>query len=242
MDAVTSAVLLGFILGLQHATDPDHLVAVATIATREERLLGGLRVGLLWGVGHTTTLAIAGTVVVALGRNVPVPVATGLEFLVATLLVILGVWRLFDAARGILSVAPERRVGDHTHASARGTGVLHTHHGEPHVHPSPALLGAWRDEARRTGRRALLVGAVHGMAGTAAVALLVLATLPTVSAAALYLIVFGLGTIAGMTALTGVMAYPIARLARGRLMRHAMAIASGVAAIAFGFWYASRLV
>jgi high-affinity nickel-transport protein len=242
VEPVTSAVVLGFVLGLQHATDPDHLVAVATIATREQRLLGGLRVGLLWGVGHTVTLAIAGTIVVALGRNVPGRVATGLELLVAALLVILGVSRLLDAARGILSVAPERRVGDHTHEADHRTGVLHTHHGEPHVHPSPALLAAWRGETRRTGRRALLVGAVHGMAGTAAVALLVLATLPTVTAAALYLVVFGLGTMAGMTALTGVMAYPIARLARVRVLRHAMAVASGVGAIAFGFWYAARLV
>ena len=241
MDAVTSAVLLGFILGLQHATDPDHLVAVATIATREERLLGGLRVGLLWGVGHTVTLAIAGTVVVAIGRNVPVRVATGLELLVAALLVVLGVSRLLDAARGILAVAPERRVGDHTHGRG-ASGVLHTHHGAPHVHPSPALLAAWRDEARSTGLRALVVGAVHGLAGTAAVALLVLATLPSPGAAAVYLAIFGLGTIVGMTALTGVMAYPIVRLARVRIMRHAMAVASGVAAIAFGLWYAARLV
>jgi hypothetical protein len=242
VDAVTSAVLLGFILGLQHATDPDHLVAVATIASREQRLLGGLRVGLLWGVGHTATLTVAGLVVVALGRNVPVRLATGLELLVAALLVVLGVSRLLDAVRGILSVAPARRVGDHTHMPGDHRGVLHTHHGEPHVHPSPALLAAWRDEARGTGARALLVGAVHGMAGTAAVALLVLATLPAVSAAALYLVVFGLGTIAGMTALTGVMAYPIARLARVRVMRHAMAVASGVAAIALGFWYAARVI
>lgn len=242
MDAVTSAVLLGFVLGLQHATDPDHLVAVATIATREQRLLGGLRVGLLWGVGHTATLAVAGTIVVALGRNVPVRVATGLELLVAALLVLLGASRLLDAARGILRVPRERRVGDHTHARRGGGGVLHTHHGEPHVHPSPALLAAWRDESRSAGLRALLVGAVHGMAGTAAVALLVLATLPTVASAAFYLLVFGLGTIAGMTALTGAMAYPIARLARVGAMRDAMAVASGVAAIAFGFWYAARLV
>jgi high-affinity nickel-transport protein len=242
VDAVTSAVLLGFVLGLQHATDPDHLVAVATIATREQRLLGGLRVGLLWGVGHTTTLAVAGTIVVGLGRNVPVPVATGLEFLVAALLVVLGVARLRDAARGILAVAPERRLGDHTHAPEARAGIVHTHHGEPHVHPSPALLAAWRDEPRRSGLRALAVGAVHGMAGTATVALLVLATLPTVSAAIFSLLVFGLGTLAGMTALTGVMAYPIARLARVQAMRRAMAVASGVASIAFGCWYAARLV
>lgn len=240
MDAVSSAVLLGFVLGLQHATDPDHVVAVATIVTRERHFLAGARVGLLWGVGHTLSLAVAGTLVVVLNHSVPVRLTAGLEFLVAAMLVTLGVMRLREAARGILAVAPDRRVADHRHG---GEGeLIHAHHGDAHVHPSAALLAAWRDEARRIGARALLVGAVHGMAGTAAVALLVLATLPTSAAAAVYLVVFGLGTIAGMTALTGAMAYPLARLAHVRWMRDAMAVASGVAAIAFGCWYAARLV
>ena len=239
MDPVVSAVVLGFVLGLQHATDPDHVVAVATIVTRERRFLAGARVGMLWGVGHTITLAIAGTAVVALGAAVPVRVATGLELLVAAMLVTLGAVRLREAARGILAVPPERRVADHAHG---GREAVHAHHGTAHVHPSPALLAAWRGEARAVGLRALLVGAVHGMAGTAAVALLVLATVDTVTGAALYLAVFGLGTIAGMTALTAAMAYPAARIAGLRRARAAMAVASGLAAIGFGCWYAARLV
>jgi high-affinity nickel-transport protein len=241
LDPVLSAVVLGFVLGLQHATDPDHVVAVATIVTREGRFAAGARVGLWWGVGHTLTLAAAGTILVALNVGVPARVATGLELLVAAMLVGLGAVRLREAVQGILRVAPERRVGDHEHGGRRGS-VIHAHHGEPHVHPAPALVAAWRDERRRPGRRALVVGAVHGMAGTAAVALLVLATLHTVAAAVVYLLVFGLGTIAGMTALTAAMAYPVARLARLRHVREAMALASGVAAIAFGCWYAARLI
>jgi high-affinity nickel-transport protein len=238
MDPVLSAVLLGFVLGLQHATDPDHLVAVATIVTRERRFLAGVRVGLWWGIGHALTLALAGSLVVMLNVGVPARVATGLELAVAAMLIGLGAVRLRGALRGIVAVAPERRVADHRHD---GREVVHTHHGEPHVHPSTALLAAWR-ESRRIGLRAMLVGAVHGMAGTAAVALLVLATLHTVPAALVYLLVFGLGTMAGMTALTAAMAYPVARLARLRRMRAAMAIASGLAAIVFGCWYAVRLV
>jgi high-affinity nickel permease len=232
-DPVVSAVLLGFVLGLQHATDPDHLVAVATIVTRERRFTAGARVGLLWGVGHTLTLAAAGTVVVAFNLTVSARLASGLELLVAAMLVILGGMRLREALRGIVVVA------DHQHGNRE---TVHTHDGEAHVHPSEALLAAWRDERRRVGLRALAVGAVHGMAGTAAVALLVLATLHTVTTAVVYLVVFGLGTIAGMTALTAAMAYPVVRLARLRRMREAMAVASGVAAIAFGCWYAARLV
>jgi high-affinity nickel-transport protein len=239
MDPVLSAVLLGFLLGLQHATDPDHLVAVATIVSREQKFRAGARIGLLWGIGHTVTLAIAGTIVVALNTGVPARLATGLELLVAAMLIVLGVLRLRDALRGILAVAPDRRMADHHHGRHE---VIHAHDGDAHVHPSAALLAAWREENRRVGIRALLVGAVHGMAGTAAVALLVLATLHTVAAAATYLLVFGLGTIVGMTALTAVMAYPVVRLARLRRMREAMAVTSGVAAIVFGCWYASRLV
>ena len=239
MDPVLSAVLLGFVLGLQHATDPDHVVAVATIVTRERRFAAGARVGLMWGVGHTATLAVAGTLVVGLNLGVSERLATGLELLVAAMLIGLGAVRLGEAVRGILAVAPERRVADHHHGRRE---IVHAHHGDPHVHPSAALLAAWRDEERRLGLRALLVGAVHGIAGTAAVALLVLATLHTVVAAAVYLLVFGLGTIAGMTALTAAMAYPVVRLARLSRLRDAMAVASGVAAIAFGCWYAARLV
>jgi ABC-type nickel/cobalt efflux system permease component RcnA len=233
VDPVVSAVLLGFVLGLQHATDPDHLVAVATIVTRERRFAAGARIGLLWGVGHMLTLAIAGTVIVALNLTVSSRVATGLELVVAAMLVLLGGCRLRDALRGIVAVAPERRAADHRHANHAET--IHTHHGETHVHPSESLLAA-------AGLRALMVGAVHGMAGTAAIALLVLATIHTVAAAMIYLVVFGIGTIAGMTALTAAMAYPVARIARLRRMREAMALVSGVAAIAFGCWYAVRLV
>ena len=219
MDPVVSAVLLGFVLGLQHATDPDHLVAVATIVTRERRFAAGARVGLLWGVGHTLTLAAAGTVVVAFNLTVSARLAA----------------RDLAGDAGILADAlAAPLVRTITRTTSNG--------GEAHVHPSEALLAAWRDERRRVGLRALAVGAVHGMAGTAAVALLVLATLHTVTAAVVYLVVFGLGTIAGMTALTAAMAYPVVRLARLRRMREAMGVASGVAAIAFGCWYAARLV
>ncbi len=244
MDPVVSAVLLGFVLGLQHATDPDHVVAVATIVTRERRFLAGARVGLWWGIGHSLTLAVAGVLIVALNVGIPPRLANGLELVVAAMLVALGAVRLRGAIRELVALAPERRVGDHDHDARRwfaARAVVHAHHGVPHVHPPAALQAAW-SEGRRVGLRALLIGIVHGMAGTAAVALLVLATLHSAATALLYLLVFGLGTIVGMTALTAAMAYPLARLARLRRLREAMAIASGIAAIAFGCWYAVRLV
>jgi high-affinity nickel-transport protein len=235
MDPVLSAAALGFVLGLQHATDPDHVVAVATLVTREGGLLAAARVGLLWGLGHTLALAAAGGTLVALNLGIPARLATGLELLVAAMLVSLGALRLSEALRGIVAVAPTRRLADHEHGRRTAQGAVHVHGGHAHVHPSAALLDG-------AGIRALVVGAVHGVAGTAAVALLVLATLRTASAAAVYLAVFGLGTLAGMTALTAVLAYPVARLSGLPRMRAAMGVAAGVAAIAFGCWYAARLV
>jgi len=240
-DPVVSAAFLGFVLGLQHATDPDHVVAVATIVTRERRFADGALIGTLWGLGHTLTLAAAGAAIVALGLTPGPAVGTGLELVVAGMLIVLGVWRLRDAARGLDAVPAEHLRADHDHGGAE---AVHSHphahgsgaHRHPHVHPSRRLLAAWRDG--RLPLRALVVGAVHGMAGSAAVSLLVLATLRSVAGAVLYLAVFGLGTIVGMTVLTAAMAYPISLALRVQRARRLLAIGAGVGSIGFGIAYA----
>jgi hypothetical protein len=244
-DPVVAAVLLGFVLGVQHATDPDHLVAVATIVTRERRFADGALVGMLWGLGHALTLGAAGAVLIALGLTPAPAVATGLELVVAAMLVLLGILRLRDAARGLETVPPEHLRADHEHGSVE---VVHSHahvhgaavHQHPHVHPSRRLLAAWRDG--RVPARALLIGAVHGMAGSAAVSLLVLATLRSAWGAALYLAVFGFGTIVGMTALTAAMAFPISLALRLRRARRVLAVGAGLASITFGIAYAIRVL
>jgi high-affinity nickel-transport protein len=244
-DPVLAAAMLGFVLGIQHATDPDHLVAVATIVTRERRFADGALVGVLWGVGHALTLGAAGALIISLGL-VPSPgVATGLELLVAAMLVLLGILRLRDAARGLETVPPEHLKAAHEHGGAE---VVHSHvhahdaeaHRHPHVHPSRRLLAAWRDG--RLPTRALLVGAVHGMAGSAAVSLLVLATLRSTWSAVFYLAVFGVGTIVGMTTLTAAMAFPVVLALRLRRARRVLAFGAGLGSIAFGLVYAIRLL
>lgn len=240
-DPVISAALLGFVLGLQHATDPDHLVAVATIVTREHRFSAGAVVGALWGLGHALTLGAAGALIIALGLTPGPGVTSGLELIVAAMLILLGVLRLRDAARGLETVPPAHLKADHDHGSAE---VVHSHahvhgaaaHGHPHVHPSRRLLAAWRDG--RLPLRALFVGAVHGMAGSAAVSLLVLSTLRSPRGAVLYLAIFGLGTILGMTVLTAAMAYPVVLALRLRRARRVLALGAGLGSIAFGIVYA----
>ena len=234
MDPVLSTVLLGFVLGVQHATDPDHLVAVATIVSRQPRFLDGARIGTLWGLGHTATLSAAALALVALDLRVPPVVSTGLELAVAAMLVALGLERLRAAARGLDAVVPGHLLADHDHGGAE---VVHSHphehgghlHAHPHVHPSRRLLAA-------------LVGAVHGLAGSAAVSLLVLVTLRTAAGAAAYVALFGVGTILGMTLLTAALAYPVGLALRVRRARGALGVCAGLGSLAFGVAYALHVL
>ncbi|PYM14179.1 MAG: high-affinity nickel-transport family protein [Candidatus Rokuibacteriota bacterium] len=257
MDPLISALALGFLLGLQHATDADHLVAVATIVTRERRFASGALVGAYWAVGHMTTLGFAGILMFALNLRLPPGVATSLELLVAAMLVALGAWRLIDVARGAGSVSREHVMADHVAHHEHGNletvhSHVHTHavatHRHPHVHPSRRLLRALGDgmqgKAPSLGAwlRPLAVGAVHGMAGSAAVSLLVLATIRSVGAAVAYLALFGIGTVAGMTALTALMAYPVALALRFERARRALGILAGAGSIVFGVLYGYRVM
>jgi ABC-type nickel/cobalt efflux system permease component RcnA len=178
-----SAVFLGFLLGLQHATDPDHLVAVATILTRERRFIDGAMIGVLWGAGHMTTLTIVGVIIIGLKLTISPAVGGWLELVVAAMLIVLGVLRLRDAVRGVEAVPAGHVVADHDHGVRAGVVHSHAHvhgaehtHEHPHVHPS-GWLGTLGWRSGWPAWRALVVGAVHGLAGSAAVSLLVLATL-----------------------------------------------------------------
>lgn len=245
VDPVVSAMLLGFVLGLQHATDPDHLVAVATIITRERRFRAGALIGLWWGLGHAATLTVAGGALVLLNLKVGPASGSWLELGVAAMIVILGVLRLRDGLGGLGQAPPEHLLATHDHD---GREAFHSHphahdarvHAHPHIHPSRRLLTVLGGGPSGAGGRAVLVGAVHGLAGTAAVSLLVLTTLRSPLAALLYLLVFGLGTIVGMTVLAAALAYPVSLALRFRYLHRALGFCSGLGAIAFGVIYAVR--
>jgi hypothetical protein len=249
-DPLVTAAALGALLGVQHAMDGDHVVAVATIVTRERRFAAGVLIGALWGVGHTITLAVAAAAVLGLGLGEWLPEA-GLELVVALMLVALGAARLRGAVRGLHGAPTEHLRAEHL--ADHGHGALETVHRHPHahggavhehahVHPSARLLGALAGRRGRLAWRPLLVGAVHGMAGSASVSLLVLGTIHSPVAAALYVGLFGLGTIAGMTALTAAMAYPLSLAPRFERARHGVGAVAGLASIAFGLFLGARLV
>ncbi|MFQ5827896.1 MAG: high-affinity nickel-transport family protein [Candidatus Methylomirabilia bacterium] len=238
MGSLLAVIGLGFLLGLQHATDPDHVVAVATIVSRSPRLAAGALIGAFWGVGHTLTVAVVGGAIIFLNVTIAPTVSLSLELLVALMLVALGVLRLSWTWRDVRHVSPECLVAGHEHGHGNAfhshphthDGVTHRH---PHLHAPRLLLAALETVGPAQALRSTAVGLVHGLAGSAAVALLVLSAIGTPHWALLYLGAFGLGTLVGMMALTAALVIPFA-LGEGRFGRFHRALAAGTALLSIG--------
>jgi high-affinity nickel permease len=248
MTALASVILLGFFLGMRHATDADHVIAVTTIVSRQRSLTSAMTIGALWGIGHTLTILVVGGAIVVFGLVIPPRVGLTMEFSVALMLILLGILSLSGLpgrVRTAMSLAHSdtdplhahpHRHGDYVHSHAHGHGAV------DHGHRENQTPQAWLD--RTLGRlglyqllRPLVVGLVHGLAGSAAVALLVLATIRDPGWAVAYLLVFGVGTIAGMMLITAAVAAPFAYTSRrfGRLNRY-LATASGLLSLLVGLY------
>jgi high-affinity nickel-transport protein len=207
---------LGFVLGMRHATDSDHVVAVSTIVSRERSAWAATLIGALWGVGHTFTIMVVGGAIIVFDLVIPARLGLSMELSVGVMLVVLGALNLSGAWKRIDEAAHA-----HTHHYGRGARGAHAEH-------ASALGLTWL-------ARPLFVGVVHGLAGSAAVALLVLTTIRNVQTALLYLAVFGLGTVVGMAVLTTAFAAPLAFAAsRNDRINGYMARATGALSLAFG--------
>jgi ABC-type nickel/cobalt efflux system permease component RcnA len=253
MIAVLSLTLLGFFLGMRHATDPDHVIAVSTIVIRQPTVRAALLIGSLWGVGHTLTIVAVGGAIIFFTIVIPPRLGLSMEMAVALMLIVLGMWNLTGVLEHIRGIRP-----------SDGGGVngllanLHTHGDYVHSHPSAREEGqhghrdnrtpvAWLDR-RFSGLglyqilRPLFVGLVHGLAGSAAVALLVLALIKNPWWAITYLLLFGIGTILGMMLITAaigaVVAYASSRSAR---VEHYLRVASGLLSLGFGLFLAYQI-
>lgn len=197
MSGVLGVVALGALLGVRHATDADHVVAVTTIVAREPGLRRAAAVGALWGLGHSTTILVVGGTLIGLRVAMPARLAVLLELVVAAMLVLLGV----RALRAPAAPAPVSRF------------------------------------------RPLVVGTIHGLAGSAAVTLLVLASIRDPRWGVAYLAVFGLGTVVGMVGVTLLLAAPAALVgARLRPMQRGLQLAAGTASLVLGVVMANALV
>jgi sulfite exporter TauE/SafE len=222
--SVIGTLALGFVLGVKHALDADHVVAVSTIVGRQRSIWTSSLVGAAWGMGHTASLFVAAVVVIGLRVTISPTLALGIEFCVGLMLMILGADLLRRVVRGEVAI--------HSHPHRHGEGE-HTH---LHVH---AHVAAFADHAHHAvGKRPFFVGLVHGLAGSAALMLFVLSTISNPWVACLYVVVFGVGTIGGMVAMSAVIGLPFALASRllsslvGRIQ-----FAVGVGAFAFGVFY-----
>jgi high-affinity nickel-transport protein len=247
-------IALGFVLGMRHATDADHVVAITTIVSRQTGLRPAILTGLLWGIGHSLTVTIVGAAIVLFNVTIPERVGIGMELAVGAMLVVLGLANMAPLLR--FRAAGWRTLGgapEHVHSHAHSHGdYVHTHpHGhspETHPHrpdytPLAALdrrLGGWKLYTRL---RPVVIGVVHGLAGSAAVTLLILAAVREPGWAMVYLLVFGVGTITGMMLVTYGIATAV-KLAAGRSesVPHHLGFATGLASVVFGVVFAWRVL
>ena len=239
---------IGFFLGMRHATDPDHVIAVSTIVSRERSIVKAGLIGILWGVGHTLTILAVGAAIVLFGLVIPARVGLTMEFSVGLMLILLGVLNLSGAMKWLsekFAPAHPPHCGEHVHVHGHGTHVhfhQHTHgHGEEHHGVSLTPPHWLRTPFARLGLyhswRPLLMGIVHGLAGSAAVALLVLGTIREPRWAVLYLLVFGVGTIAGMMLITAAFAIPFSFASYNfAWLNRSLVTGSGLLSLAFGLF------
>lgn len=223
--STASVLAFGFVLGLKHAVEVDHLAAVSTIVSERKSLLGSLLVGGLWGVGHTISLLVAGILVILFQVEISQRMALALEFLVGLMLVALGANALMKLWRG-----------GHLHLH------VHSHGNRAHVHPHihddrEAETDAHTHHGYQTGMRPLVVGMVHGLAGSAALMLLVLSTINQPLVGLLYILIFGLGSIGGMMLMSALVSLPLyltaRRFTRANLMMRGLA---GLFSVSFGLF------
>jgi high-affinity nickel-transport protein len=249
---VVSFLFLGFFLGMRHATDADHVVAIATIVSRERSVAGSALIGAAWGVGHTITVMAVGAAIIVFGVVIPPKLGLSMEFAVGIMLVLLGILTLTGMGRAVGAAHAHAHAADprghaldlHDHLHAHGDYV----HRHPHGH-GPAAHGhaeahtpLARLDRSGLGRIALYqwlrpfaVGLVHGLAGSAAVALMVLSIIREPVAALGYLLLFGLGTIVGMMLITLILSAPFAFTAVNLpKFNWRLRVASGLVSFVFG--------
>jgi high-affinity nickel-transport protein len=215
---------LGSLLGMRHALEPDHLAAVTTLVSRERNGFRAALLGAWWGIGHTLALLAVGASLVLVRAELPPSVSNLFELAVAAMLIALGV-------RSIL-LAAQQGPGGPRHLHRHGM-IVHSHAAVPaHVH-----IGSWT-----FARRPLLIGAIHGLAGSGALTALVLATLPTTAARLMYVLLFGIGSTLSMAALSGVLGWPLARLGTHHSVTRGISLAVGVVSVGIGIWWGLPLV
>ncbi len=219
-----SILILGFVLGVKHAIEPDHIIAVSTIASHSKKLWRSSLAGVFWGVGHTLTLFIVSMLIIAFKFEIPEKWALSFEFLVGIMLVYLG----------LTSFLSFKKKKIHVHHHEHG-GLQHNHFHDKqscpdHQHRDISYL------------KSMFIGIIHGLAGSAAMVILTMSTVQSIGQVVLYLLVFGLGTLTGMLLFTTIIGAPFVFTAnsKSKLNQVLTQVAGGIS-IVFGFYYMYNL-
>lgn len=214
----TSVLLLGFVLGLHHAIEADHLAAVTAIVSEKKNIFTASIVGGLWGIGHTISLFIVALIVIFLKLQISESVESKLEGVVGIMLVALGLNAIYKLVKSEKTHAHEHSHGGVTHAH------LHSHKEEDTA-----------DTHHRLSPRSVLVGMVHGLAGSAALMLMIVPLIPSTVVALLYIVIFGVGSIAGMMAMSLLIGLPFHFTAsRFRFLNSGIRVAAGLFSLILG--------
>lgn len=258
MNSGLAILAIGFFLGMRHATDPDHVIAVSTIVSRERSISKAGWIGILWGIGHTLTILAVGAGIILFGLAIPARLGLTMEFSVGLMLILLGILNLTGAMKYLSEkfspVHPQAACEHshiHQHVSERAHGAAqesrlhmhsHTHGPEENHHAESLELPHWLGKPFAHlgvfhALRPLCIGLVHGLAGSAAVALLVLSTIKDPKWGVFYLLIFGVGTIAGMMLITAAIALPFSFAGyKFAWLNKTLIAGSGLLSLAFGLF------
>jgi sulfite exporter TauE/SafE len=219
-DNLYMVMLLGFILGMKHALEPDHIIALSTIASRSKSLWRSSLTGVFWGIGHTSTLFVIGLLLIILKLELSLKLSMSLEFLVGIMLVYLGFSTVISFRR--------KKIHIHEH---QHEGIPHNHFHEKHehIHFNFSYL------------KSSMIGMIHGLAGSAAMVLLVMSTVSSVWKGIVYILVFGLGTVISMLMVTTILGLPFVLSTKKLKLNSKLILATGALSILFGFYYMYNL-
>jgi len=231
LSAVT-VLIIGFTLGLKHATEVDHVVAISTIVSQHKNVFRSAIVGALWGAGHTASLLVVGVIALLLRVAIPERVSGLLEFGVALMIIGLGISALWRALRKGTQI----HVHEHNHD---GLKHKHIHFHEHEKKHEPSSTSRHSHAVSRIGFKPMLIGTMHGLAGSGALTLLVLTQISSSLIGFMYLGIFGIGSIAGMVLMSGLLGLPFALTSRNLTKLHyQLQTVAAALSICFGIWYA----
>jgi len=220
--APTGILLLGLVTGLRHSMEADHIAAVLSVlASNHKNIKRAYMLGAIWGLGHTMSLFVAGLVVLLFAVNISETISSRLEVGVGIMLLFLGFTTLTGWSIGKFFKGLRHKTSSHKHIHYHESNIVHSH---GHIH----------DNEHKHGHKSLIIGMVHGMAGSGALLLIVLSTINSIPLGLAYIAIFGAGSIGGMAAVSTLMGIPFVKLSNSAKISIALRYAAAITTLAIG--------